>query len=53
MHDRVDLVEDVIHPGLDDVQESLSETFEEMRGQLDKEMNRLKELRMIRNDDAG
>jgi hypothetical protein len=30
LHDREDLVESVIHPGLDDAQEALLEVFEEM-----------------------
>lgn len=53
MHDREDLVESVIHPGLDDAQEALLEVFEEMEGQLDKEVARLAELRKIRTEDPG
>ncbi|RSH95270.1 hypothetical protein EHS25_000356 [Saitozyma podzolica] len=51
LHDREDLVESVIHPGLDDAQEALLEVFEEMEGQLDKEVARLAELRKIRTED--
>lgn len=53
LHNRPDLVESVIHPGLDDAHESLTEVFEEMSGQLDKEMARLGELRRIRLEDPG
>lgn len=53
MHDREDLVESVIHPGLENAQEALVEVFEEMEGQLDKEVARLAELRKIRADDPG
>nr|XP_018259126.1 elongator complex protein 1 [Kwoniella dejecticola CBS 10117]OBR81284.1 elongator complex protein 1 [Kwoniella dejecticola CBS 10117] len=51
LHDRSDLVEAMINPGLEEAHEALMETFEEMEGQLDKEMNRLKELRKIRESD--
>ena len=52
-YDRTDLVESTIHPGLDDATESLTEVFEEMQGQLDKEMKRIAELRVIREEDPG
>lgn len=51
LHSRPNLIESHIHPGLDDAQETLSEIFDEMVGQLDKEINRLKELRRIRLED--
>ncbi|WVW79282.1 hypothetical protein I302_101249 [Kwoniella bestiolae CBS 10118] len=51
LHDRIDLIESMIHPGLEEAHEALMETFEEMEGQLDKEVNRLKELRKIREND--
>ncbi|WWC91266.1 uncharacterized protein L201_006209 [Kwoniella dendrophila CBS 6074] len=51
LHDRNDLVESMIHPGLEEAHEALTETFEEMEGQLDKEVNRLKELKKIREND--
>ncbi|KAK4687641.1 elongator complex protein 1, partial [Tremellales sp. Uapishka_1] len=50
-YDREDLVESAIHTGLEDAQESLTEVFEEMEGQLKKEMSRLGELRRIRLED--
>jgi elongator complex protein 1 len=53
LHNRSELIESVIHPGLEDAQEELSEVFEEMRGQLDKEMNRIAELRKVLEDDPG
>jgi hypothetical protein len=53
MHKRPDLIEGSIHPGLDDAHESLMEVFEEMQGQLEKEMSRLDELRQIREQDPG
>ncbi|ORY20535.1 putative Pol II transcription elongation factor [Naematelia encephala] len=51
LHDRSELVGDVIEPALLDTQEALAEVFEEMEGQLDKEMARLKDLRVIRETD--
>ncbi|OCF72658.1 elongator complex protein 1 [Kwoniella mangroviensis CBS 8886] len=51
LHDRSDLIESMIHPGLEEAHEALMETFEEMEGQLDKEVNRLKDLRRIREND--
>jgi elongator complex protein 1 len=47
------LVEGTIHPGLDEAHELLTELFEEMGGQLDKEMKRLADLRRIWDDDPG
>lgn len=47
------MIEKVIHPGLEDAQEELSEVFEEMRGQLDKEMKRIAELRKVLEEDPG
>lgn len=46
-------MESTIHPGLDDATENLTEIFEEMHGQLDKEMKRIAELRVIREEDPG
>ncbi|OWZ30446.1 elongator complex protein 1, partial [Cryptococcus neoformans AD2-60a] len=51
IHDRPDLVEAMIHPGLEEAHEALIEVFEEMDGQLDKETKRLKELNEIREKD--
>lgn len=53
IHDRPDLVEAMIHPGLEEAHEALIEVFEEMDGQLDKETRRLKELNEIREKDYG
>ncbi|WWD21132.1 hypothetical protein CI109_105613 [Kwoniella shandongensis] len=47
-HDREDLTEAMIHPGLEEAHEALVEVFDEMEGQLDKEMKRIAELRVIR-----
>jgi elongator complex protein 1 len=47
------LVESIIHPGLEEAQEALTEVFDEMAGQLRKEMDRLTELRQIRMEDPG
>jgi len=47
------LIEKVIHPGLEDAHEELSEVFEEMRGQLEKEMKRIAELRKVLEEDPG
>jgi elongator complex protein 1 len=46
-------VESTIHPGLEDAQQDLTDVFDEMRGQLDKEMKRIAELRKILQDDPG
>lgn len=51
--DRAELVEDLIHPALEEAQEALVEVFDEMEGQLDKEMKRLAELQRIRVTDPG
>ncbi|WVO22664.1 uncharacterized protein IAS62_003995 [Cryptococcus decagattii] len=51
IHVRSDLVEAMIHPGLEEAHEALIEVFEEMDGQLDKETKRLKELNEIREKD--
>jgi len=53
LHDRSDLVESTIYPGLEDANEELTEVFEEMRGQLDKEMKRIAELRKVMEEDPG
>lgn len=53
IHGRSDLVEAMIHPGLEEAHEALIEVFEEMDGQLDKETKRLKELNEIREKDHG
>ena len=47
------MIEKVINPGLEDAQEELSEVFEEMRGQLDKEMRRIADLRKVLEEDPG
>lgn len=52
-HSRGDLVGDVIHPALDEAHEVLTETLEEMDGQLAKEVTRLAELHVIRVQDPG
>lgn len=41
-------MEDVVHPAIEDAHEALAEVFEEMDGQLDKEMSRIQELRKVR-----
>jgi elongator complex protein 1 len=46
-------VESTIYPGLEDANEELTEVFEEMRGQLDKEMKRIAELRKVMEEDPG
>jgi elongator complex protein 1 len=46
-------VESTINPGLEDAQQDLTDVFDEMRGQLDKEMKRIAELRKILQDDPG
>jgi elongator complex protein 1 len=46
-------VDSVVYPGLEDAQEALTEVFDEMREQLDKEMKRIAELRRILQEDPG
>ena len=53
LHNRPDLIESRVHPGLEEAQESFLETFDEMQEQLDKEMSRLEDLRQVRADDSG
>lgn len=47
-HGKDVLVEEVVHPAIEDAHEALAEVFEEMDGQLDKEMARIQDLRKIR-----
>lgn len=42
-----------MYPGLEDAHEQFIDTFDEMEGQLDKEMERAKELRKKVDDDPG
>ncbi|KAL7421377.1 putative elongator complex protein 1 [Cryptotrichosporon argae] len=51
LHKRPDLVDDVVLPGLEEAHEAALEVFEEMRGQMDKEVARLKELQRVRLED--
>ncbi|EIW65854.1 hypothetical protein TREMEDRAFT_46085 [Tremella mesenterica DSM 1558] len=51
MYDRPNLVQSIILPAMEKTQEEILETFEEMQGQLEKEMSRLGELREIRKND--
>ena len=53
LHKRDDLVEQHVWPGMDDAQEGLVEAFEEMEGQLDKEVARLETLKVLRREDPG
>jgi elongator complex protein 1 len=53
LHKRDDLTESYVWPGMDDAQEGLIEVFEEMDGQLDKEVARLEALTEIRLEDPG
>lgn len=52
-HDRADLVSGVVQPGLEEAHEALGEVFEEMEGQLDKEIERIRELLRVKQDDPG
>lgn len=53
LHDREDLIESDIWPGMEEAQEGLLELFEEMEGQLDKEVDRLVALANVRQEDPG
>jgi elongator complex protein 1 len=53
MYDREDLIDSSILPGMDEAQEALVEVFEEMEGQLDKEVARLQALNKLRLEDPG
>ncbi len=44
LHGRPDLIETFIYTGLEDAQETLMDVFNEMEGQLDKELSRIQEL---------
>ncbi|GMK55839.1 hypothetical protein CspeluHIS016_0208950 [Cutaneotrichosporon spelunceum] len=50
-HARPDLVDDFITPALEEAEETLTETFDEMDEQLNKELRRLDDLRHIRRTD--
>lgn len=52
-HNRADLVSSAIHPGLEEAHEVLAEVFDEMEGQLNKEIERIRELMRVRQDDPG
>lgn len=47
------MLEQTVLPGLEDAHEGLAEVFDEMEGQLDKELARLEDLRGIRINDPG
>lgn len=53
LHDQPELVGTIIYPGLEDAHEALSEVFDEMQGQLDKEVERVRELMRLRRSDPG
>ena len=53
LHKRTDLLDSAVLPGLEQAQEDLVEVFDEMRGQLEKEMARLQALRRAREEDPG
>ena len=53
LHGRTELIESALHPGLDDAHEQFMDTFDEMEGQLDKEMKRIKDLRSKVDQDPG
>lgn len=44
LHGKEDLVESEVYPGLEDAHEQLLDVFDEMEGQLDKEVSRVAEL---------
>lgn len=53
LHGREDCIENIVHPALEDACEALNEILEEMEGQLEKEMKRIAELRIVRLEDPG
>jgi elongator complex protein 1 len=53
LHDKEDLVESEVHPGLEDAHEQLIDVFDEMEGQLDKEVSRVAELVVKMGEDPG
>ena len=53
LHDKEDLVESEVYPGLEDAHEQLIDVFDEMEGQLDKEMSRVGELVDKMGEDPG
>jgi hypothetical protein len=53
LHNKPDLIESTLHPGVEDAHEQFIDTFDEMEGQLEKEMDRIKELRAKVDKDPG
>jgi elongator complex protein 1 len=53
LHQKTELIESTLYPGLDDAQEQFIDTFDEMENQLEKEMDRIKELSKKLDSDAG
>ena len=53
VHEKPELIDTILEPGLADAQAGTLEIFEEMQGQLEKEMSRLSQLRKVREDDPG
>lgn len=53
MHDKEGLVESEVYPGLEDAHEQLVDVFDEMEGQLDKEVSRVAELVVKMGEDPG
>lgn len=53
LHDKEDLVESEVYPGLEDAHEQLIDVFDEMEGQLDKEVSRVAELVVKMGEDPG
>lgn len=53
LHGKEDLVESEVYPGLEDAHEQLLDVFDEMEGQLDKEVSRVAELVVKMGKDPG
>jgi elongator complex protein 1 len=53
LHGKEELVEGEVYPGLEDAHEQLLDVFDEMEGQLDKEVSRVAELVVKMGEDPG
>lgn len=52
-HSRVDLLEEIIHPGALESRSQIAEELSEMRDQLRKQVQRIRELRVRKVEEPG
>lgn len=53
MHSVPELLEEIVHPAALDSRTQIAEDLEEMRGQLQKQIARLRELRIKKTEEPG